>query len=130
MPKAKLNRGVQVIWTTTDIEGRTAWQGCLYSRRKLISWAILFIDVKHPDRIWLDSVQTLPEYRRQGYATTVMQSMINMMRMEYKEVDMIIQPFGEETMTTARLTRFYQKMGFTKTDRTLLGGQPIWELKL
>ena len=95
-----------------------------------MSWAILSIDFKHPDHLWLESVETVPEYRRQGYATTVLQSMANMMRMDYKEIHLTIQPFGKETMSAPQLMRFYQKLGFAKTDRIHRSGQAIWELKL
>ena len=130
MPKAS-SSGVQVIWREALCEGEMTWQGAMYSRRRLVCHAILAFDEQRPERLWLEQVETEPQYRRHGYATTMLQSAINMFRSEFRELCLVIRPFGNRqgAMSAARLQIFYRKAGFQETEERRKAFS-VWSLSL
>jgi GNAT superfamily N-acetyltransferase len=128
MPRSPKNRsGTQVIWNQARCDGELTWQGAMYSRRKLVCTAILGFDNEKPDRLWLEELETVYQYRNHGFATLMMQSIINMFRDEYKEIQLVIRPFGNNSISVPMLTNFYQKAGFRQTEDTK-AKFPIWRL--
>jgi GNAT superfamily N-acetyltransferase len=143
MPRTPFGRKspTKIVWCHYWHEsGQCIWRGRLISRRKTVTTAALTNDPrKDQGRIWLEEIETTRNYRHQGYAKMLIQSIAEHFGDQFSELQLIIQPFGEKPrLNKTDLENFYTKLGFRITacqnGTSIVDGSPmqraVWSLPL
>jgi GNAT superfamily N-acetyltransferase len=122
------------IWCRTRVPPRTpAWKCVSYYNGVYTAEGCI---VYRRDHIWIQYIQTTPSQRRLGYATELMEQIINHPPRKKRYIRLIILAFDENpdrpntaelSMQRDQLRAFYSKLGFVGTRKRQMGYQ-VWEL--
>lgn len=143
MPRTPFGRKTptKIVWYHYWHEtGQCIWRGRLISRRKTVATAALTNDPKKDEgKIWLEEIETTRDYRHQGYAKMLIQSMVTHFGDKFSSLQLVVQPFGDKPrLNKSGLENFYEKLGFRITayqnGTSLVDGtamrRAVWSLPL